>query len=73
MDENKKDKLQRLLDYNLNLDEPDQRAQIQKLLAEDHEAQKIQNSLRRNLEFLAGLSDEYVQRSKHGIQSPCTD
>ena len=52
------DKLQRLLDYHLNQDEPAQRLATQRLLADDSELQELDQVVRRSLEALGSLEEE---------------
>lgn len=54
------DKLQRLLDYNLNLDDPGQRGQTEELLARDEQARVLNDALRRTLKPLESWPDEPV-------------
>ncbi len=65
------DKLQRILDYHLKQDEPAQRLETQRLLADDAELQELDQVLRRSLETLgsfgeeeppAGLADRTLQK-----------
>jgi len=55
-----KDKLQRLLDYRLRLDDPDARAETEKLLAGDEEARRLNTALGRSFEALQSWTDETV-------------
>ena len=48
MAESDKNKLEKLLDYHLQLDEPSQRIQTQNLLAQDAQAQKLSHLLEQN-------------------------
>ena len=52
------DKLQRLLDYHLKQDEPAQRLETQRLLAEDAELQELDQVLVRSFEALGSLGEE---------------
>jgi hypothetical protein len=51
------DKLQRLLDYHLNLDDPRQRLETQRQLADDSELQELDRVLQRSLNPLGILED----------------
>ena len=52
------DKLQRLLDYHLNQDEPSGRLETQRLLAEDSELQELDQVLGRSFAALGSLEEE---------------
>jgi len=58
MDKPAPDKLQRLLDYHLNLDDPDQRRQTQEMLTSDQQARSLSDALRRTLKPLSSWPDE---------------
>lgn len=52
------DNLQRLLDYHLNLDDPEKHLETQRLLAADTELQELDVAIRRSLEPLGNLQEE---------------
>ena len=52
------DKLQRLLDYNFNLDDPQQRRRTEEMLAHDEQAQTLNVSLRSVLDPLQSWPEE---------------
>jgi len=58
MSESDKDKLQRLLDYHLKLDEPAERLETQRLLVEDGELRWLQEALEGMLRPLASWAEE---------------
>ena len=57
MAETDRDKLEKLLDFHLQLDDPSQRIQTQKLLAQDAQAQKLNQLLEQNFGHLSLLDD----------------
>ncbi|MBN1844397.1 MAG: hypothetical protein JW810_01855 [Sedimentisphaerales bacterium] len=58
MDPSDAHKVQRLLDYHFSLDDPDQRRQTERLLADDPELQNLDQALRRILAPLSGWPDQ---------------
>jgi len=58
MSKSDRDKLQSLLDYHLNLDDPDQHSRTQELLSQDQQAKSLSDALASVLKPLAGWSDE---------------
>ena len=58
MEKKKLDKLQRLLDYQFELDDPAERVETERLLAEDEDARQINQALKRTLEPLAAWQGE---------------
>lgn len=52
------DKLQRLLDYHLNQDEPSDRLETQRFLSEDSEYQALEDAIRQILSPLGSLHEE---------------
>lgn len=58
MNEQRLDKLQRLLDYQFKLDDPAERVETERLLAEDDDARQIDQALRKTLEPLTAWQDE---------------
>jgi len=57
MDKPAPDNLQRLLDYHLNLDDPDQRRQTQELISSDQQVRSLSDTLSRTLKPLSSWSD----------------
>lgn len=55
-----KDKLQRILDYHLHLDDPQSRNQTENLIEQDPQARQLHDSLTRTLAPLAACEDEPV-------------
>lgn len=58
MEHSETDKLQRILDYQLNLDSPGEHSATERLLGEDVEAQRLAAALEKALGPLGALADE---------------
>lgn len=58
MEPSKNDKLQRLLDYHLHLDNPDDRTETERTMAHDPEAQRLSKALQQQLKPLDRLAEQ---------------
>ena len=58
MSKSDKDKLQRLLDYHLTLDDPAQRSQTEEMLSQDQQTKSLSDALANTLKPLGSWSDE---------------